>query len=186
MRFVDPEVWFALGPLGWLLVGVSGAGIVVLGLAGLLVAGACVSAAFARDVPSRDRLVSLGLGVAAAAAVWWGGGGLGRQLVNQTFSADEDFAAVRIDGAELVLVPGLGDDVRRPAATLRRIDLDCVVEEVSGEEANRCRREITLVWADGSRSRRGDTVPAGWDDCPEAIAALEDDARAVQIGRAHV
>lgn len=179
MLLLDGNVWFSLEPSAWVLPVVVGAGLVIGTLAGVLFTVSCLWAAATRGGTRRERLQSLAWGVGAGALVAWGVGDFGHQLVEPLFALDDDFAAVRLSGTELRLVPGLGDEVARPVADLRGVELSCDAERISGEEDWRCRRSVRLTWADGAASRGGDTLQGGWHACPDALTIPRADAQSL-------
>lgn len=180
---VDSEVWFALGIIGWLrvILGVTiGAGVALL-LA--LVTLACLRALFDPESAWRTRLYAglVGVGVAWLLFV---GARAGLHLLGRTvLGTTDDFVATRVEGEQLALVRGFGEDERRLLATLAGIRLGCTVEPVTGEDHGwQCRRSVELLWADGPPSVQHDLVEWGLSRCPGALENRVAEAQQVLAG----
>ncbi len=170
MLLVDSEVWFALGIIGWLrvILGVTIGGALVVLLA--TVVWACLIAVFAADSAWRTRLYAGIVGVGLGWLLFVGARGglhlLGRTVLGTT----DDFVALRVEGEQLALVRGFGEDERRPLTTLAGVRLGCTVERVTGEDHGwQCRRSVELLWADGPPSVQHDLVEWGLSRCPGAL-----------------
>lgn len=122
-----------------------------------------------REEPLRDRLVGAAFGALMLVGCAWLVRTYAVATVVLMLGWDDDFAVIRVDGTDLLLIPGTGPAQRRRAADLVSAELRCRVDTVNGEEGWACEREVRLRWTNGDVTRTGDRVEWGLSPCTGAL-----------------
>lgn len=140
-----------------------------VGVVAAAVAWASLKALAQGEQPLRHRVAGLGVGALVVVGAGWLIRAYAAATLAPVLGWDDDFALIRVDGADLLLIPGVGPAQRRRAVDLVGAELRCRVTEVTGEEGYACEREVRLRWANGDVTRTGDEVEWGLSPCTGAL-----------------